>query len=76
MKKVGVTIEERSLREIDRWVREGRYPNRSKAIQSAVEMLRDKEKRQRLAAELAKLDPVEERMLAEEGLGDGSWPKY
>ena len=29
----------------------------------------------RLAWELAKLDPQEEKQMAEEGLGDASWPQ-
>lgn len=32
-------------------------------------------KRDRLVRELAKLDPLEEEQLAEEGLGD-PWPEY
>jgi len=58
------------------WVREGKYPNRSRALQFAVDLLTEKEKRTRLTRELAKLDPTEEKQLAEEGLGDRSWPRY
>jgi hypothetical protein len=36
----------------------------------------EREKRTRLARELAKLDPKEERQLAEERLGDEPWPQY
>jgi predicted ABC-class ATPase len=36
----------------------------------------DREKRTRLARELAKLDRSEEQRLAEEGLGDESWPQH
>jgi len=39
-------------------------------------MLVEREKRSRLARELAKLDRAEEQRLAEEGLGDESWPQY
>jgi hypothetical protein len=35
----------------------------------------EREKRTRLVRELAKLNPDEERQLAEEGLGE-SWPEY
>jgi hypothetical protein len=53
-----------------------RYPNRTRAPQSAADLLRAREKRTRLARELAKLDPNEERQLAEHGLGDRAWPEY
>jgi hypothetical protein len=36
----------------------------------------EREKRDRLARELGRLDQGEEQRLAEEGLGDESWPKY
>jgi hypothetical protein len=42
-------------------------------MQSAVDLLAEREKRARLARELSKLDRAEERRLAEEGLGDESW---
>lgn len=55
---------------LDRLVREGRFPNRSRALQAAVDLLSEREKRARLARELAKLDPDEEKWLAEEGLAE------
>jgi Arc/MetJ-type ribon-helix-helix transcriptional regulator len=73
--KIAVTLELKTVADLDRWVREGRYPNRSRALQSAVDMLSEREKRSRLARELAKLHPTEEKRMAEEGLGDGSWPE-
>ncbi len=72
--KIAVTLEKRAVEDLDRWVREGKYPNRSKALQSAVQLLAEREKRKRLACELAKLDRAEEQRMAEEGLGDASWP--
>jgi hypothetical protein len=41
-----------------------------------VNLLSEREKRTRLARELAKIDPKEERQMAEQGLGDGAWPEY
>lgn len=76
VRKVAVTLDEKTVRDLDRWVREGRYANRSRALQTAVDLLIEREKRTRLARELAKLDPKEERRMAEEGLGDASWPSY
>lgn len=76
VRKIAVTLEERAVRSLDRWVREGRYPNRSRAVQSAVALLTERESRRRLARELAKLNVAEEQRLAEEGLADPSWPAY
>jgi Arc/MetJ-type ribon-helix-helix transcriptional regulator len=76
VQKIAVTIEEESLRQLDRWVCEGRFPSRSKAVQSALSLLSEREKRQRLARELRKLDRRREQQLAEEGLGDPPWPEY
>jgi Arc/MetJ-type ribon-helix-helix transcriptional regulator len=43
--KLTVTVEAASIRKLDRWVREGRYPNRSQAAQAALDLL---ERRNRL----------------------------
>jgi len=45
-------------------------------IKAAVNVLRKKERRTRLARELAKLDRKAEQRIAEEGLGAASWPLY
>jgi Arc/MetJ-type ribon-helix-helix transcriptional regulator len=76
VRKIAVTLNQKTVTDLDRWVREGRYPNRSRALQSAVDFLVEREKRNRLARELAKLDRPREQALAEEGLGDKSWPEY
>lgn len=76
--KVAITIDEEMLSQVDRWVTEGRYPNRSQAIQAAVREKLDRSRRRRLAEEAAKLDRKEERELAEEGFAAESekWPAY
>jgi len=76
--KVAITIEPELLAQVDRWVAEGRYPNRSQAIQAAVREKLERARRRRLAEEVAKLNPQEERALAEEGLAAESeaWPAY
>jgi len=76
--KVAITMEKDLLSLVDRWVKEGRYPNRSQAIQAAVREKIDRSRRRRLAEEAAKLDPTEERAMAEEGFAAGSetWPAY
>ena len=74
--KIAITLDRKTVADLDRWVREGLYSNRSRALQSAVDLLAEREKRTRLARELAKLDPEEEKQMVEEGLGDASWPEY
>lgn len=76
IQKIAVTLDARTVADLDRWVREGKYANRSRALQFAVDLLCEREKRTRLARELARIDPNEEKRLAEEGLGDGVWPEY
>jgi Arc/MetJ-type ribon-helix-helix transcriptional regulator len=60
---------------VDRWVKQGRYPNRSQAIQAALREKAERWKRTRLADELARLDPETERAIAEERLGGETWPE-
>ncbi len=42
----------------------------------AADLLIERETRSRLSLELAKLDPKAEQAMAENGLGDESWPEY
>lgn len=74
MRKVAVTLDKRAVEDLDRWVSEGKYPNRSRALQAALNLLAEREKRTRLARELSKLVRADEQRMAEEGLGDASWP--
>lgn len=76
VQKIAVTLDQKTVADLDRWVREGKYPNRSRAVQSAVNLLSEREKRTRLMRELAKIDPEEEKQLAEQGLSDRAWPEY
>ena len=76
VQKIAVTLDQRTVSDLDKWVREGKYPNRSRALQSAVNLLSEREKRTRLVRELAKVDPMEEKQLAAEGLSDRAWPEY
>jgi len=73
--KVAITLEERLLQMVDRWVKEGRYPNRSQAIQAALREKAERWRRTRLADALAKLDVKAERHLADERLVAESWPE-
>jgi metal-responsive CopG/Arc/MetJ family transcriptional regulator len=75
--KIAITVDEHALQEIDRLVRQGVYPNRSQAIESAVKERIERFHRSRLARECAKLDKVEEQALANEGyVGESEWPEY
>lgn len=74
VQKIAVTSDRRAVADLDRWVKEGKYTNRSRALQSAVNLMSEREKRTRLVRELAKLNPAEEKQLAEEGFGD-AWPE-
>ena len=75
--KVGVTLEKQTLREVDRWVKEGQFPSRSRAIQVALAQMVERRQRRRLIEELAKLDPKREQTFAGESLaGETPWPEY
>jgi metal-responsive CopG/Arc/MetJ family transcriptional regulator len=76
--KIAITIDEDLLRRLDQLVEEQKYPNRSRALQEALRDKLERLDRSRLARECAKLDPAEERRLADEGLGEDlkTWPAY
>jgi Arc/MetJ-type ribon-helix-helix transcriptional regulator len=76
--KVAVTIDAELLEQVDRWVKQGEFPNRSRAIQAGIaQLMEQRERHESLLAELARLDPIEERAVAEEWLsGETSWPDY
>jgi len=76
--KVAITLDEELLKKLDRQVREGKFPNRSRAIQEAVEEKLARLDRTRLIRESAKLDPEIEQKLADEGLAEDfeEWPEY
>ena len=75
--KVAITLDEELLKKLDRQVREGKFPNRSRAIQEAVEEKLARLDRTRLIRESAKLDPEIEQKLADEGLAEDfeEWPE-
>jgi len=75
--KIAITVDEQALAEIDRLVEAGVFPNRSKAIEEAVQDRIARFQRSRLARECAKLDRREEQALADEGYaGESEWPEY
>ena len=76
--KIAITIEKETLTRLDRLVRERVFPNRSKAIQQALEEKIKNLEKDKLTLECEKLDSVEEIKLAEEGFATekDQWPEY
>ncbi|KRT77049.1 MAG: CopG family transcriptional regulator [Armatimonadetes bacterium CSP1-3] len=76
--KVAISLDSDALERLDRLVRRRVFPNRSRAIQEAVNEKLERLERIRLARECAKLDPRVEKALAEEGMSAEltSWPEY
>jgi Arc/MetJ-type ribon-helix-helix transcriptional regulator len=76
--KIAVSLDENALARVDRLVREGKFPSRSRLIQDAVAEKLARMGKTRLATECAKLEPEFERALAEEGLSEelATWPEY
>ncbi|NGZ95634.1 MAG: CopG family transcriptional regulator [Nitrospira sp. WS110] len=76
--KIAISLDTSTLARLDTLVARATFPNRSQAIQTAVEEKLARLDRGRLARECAKLDPRFEQTLAEEGLAEdvASWPEY
>ena len=76
--KVTISIESQLLKRIDSLVKNRVFPNRSQAIQSAVEEKVIRLDKSRLARECAKLDKKEEQAWADLGLAAevDEWPEY
>jgi len=76
--KIAITIEGKLLKQLDNLVNSHVFPNRSKAIQKAIEEKLMRMEKSRLAEECAKLDPKYEQSLAEEGFAMEieEWPEY
>jgi len=76
--KIAITVSEQILLKLDRLVKERRYPNRSRAIQEALEEKISRLESNRLAEALQCIDSVAEKLDAEEGMLDvvDTWPTY
>ena len=76
--KLAVTLDADLVEDLDHLVAERQFANRSQAIESAVAEKLARLARTRLARECAKLNPQEEKALAEEGLAGSAetWPEY
>jgi metal-responsive CopG/Arc/MetJ family transcriptional regulator len=76
--KVAISLDHDILERLDHLVERRVFPNRSKAIQQAIEEKLGRLERTRLARECAKLDQRFEKALAEEGMSGelAEWPEY
>jgi metal-responsive CopG/Arc/MetJ family transcriptional regulator len=76
--KVVISLDRDTLKRLDRLIRQAVFPNRSQAVQAAVDEKLARLDRRLLAQECAKLDPVFERALTEEGMSEvlASRPEY
>ena len=76
--KVALTLDAKLLDHVDELVAKRRFRNRSQTAEAALADKVHRLARTRLARESAKLNPKEEKRLADEGLVDAldSWPEY
>ena len=76
--KVAITLDEETLGRLDRLVKAQVFPNRSQAIQAAIDEKLARMNKSRLARECAKANPNFEKSIAEEGMSWelGEWPEY
>ena len=76
--KVALTLDAELLERVDELVAKQRFRNRTRPVEAALADKVQRLARTRLARESAKLNPKEEKRLADEGLVDtlDSWPEY
>ena len=76
--KVAISLDKRTLSRLDRLVKSNVFPNRSQAIQTAIDEKLARLDKNRLARECAKANPTQEKAMAEEGMSWalGEWPEY
>lgn len=76
--KLAISLDEKTLHDVDSLVARHLFPNRSRIIEEAIKEKLARMNHQRLARECALLDPAFEQALAEEGIGEelAQWPEY
>jgi Arc/MetJ-type ribon-helix-helix transcriptional regulator len=76
--KVALTLDADLLEQVDDLVARQRFRNRSQAVEAALSDKLRRLARTRLAREAARLNPVEEKRVADEGMADAldAWPEY
>ena len=68
--KIAISLAEQTLERLDRLVQNKIFPNRSQAIETVLAEKLDRLDRVRLARECSKLDPAQEKEMAEEGFSE------
>jgi Arc/MetJ-type ribon-helix-helix transcriptional regulator len=76
--KIAITLDGKYIGELDRLVEQHIFKNRSQAIQEAVSEKLLRMKKTRLSKECSKMEPVDEREIAEAGFSEDikKWPEY
>ncbi|MDM8563015.1 ribbon-helix-helix domain-containing protein [Candidatus Marithioploca araucensis] len=76
--EVAITLDQSILDQLDELISRHLYPNRSRAIADAIKEKLQRLEQSRLVQECAKLNPDEEKALAEEGISEefAKWPAY
>ena len=76
--KVAISLDGQTLGRLDRLVKAQVFPNRSQAIQLAIDEKLARMDKSRLARECAKANPTHEKAIAEEGMSWelAEWPEY
>ena len=76
--KIAISIDQEYIDELDRLIDANIFQSRSQAIQQAIYEKLSRIRRTRLSEECAKLDPVFEKEMAEEGISEdiAQWPEY
>jgi metal-responsive CopG/Arc/MetJ family transcriptional regulator len=76
--KVAISLDGQTLGRLDRLVKAQVFPNRSQAIQLAIDEKLARMDKSRLARECAKANPAHEKAMAEEGMPWelAEWPEY
>ena len=76
--KVAISLDGQTLGRLDRLVKAQVFPNRSQAIQLAIDEKLARMEKSRLARECAKANPAHEKAMAEEGMPWelAEWPEY
>lgn len=78
MTKIAISINKDQLHQVDLYVKEKKFKNRSQVFQFSIDKVLKLLAHDRLAKECAKLDVKSEQEIADEGLSEdlNIWPKY
>lgn len=76
--KFAISVDESLLKKLDRLVKKGLFPNRSRAFQAAMQEKIERLEHVQLARECSKLDILAEQAMAEDLSKEEfeSWPEY